>query len=201
MELITQAACRATPRIGRVLDIGCGAGNNTLLLARYAPGFDCDLVDLSRPMLERAHERLAATEVGTIGLHQGEFRSVELPGSHDVVLAAAVLYHLRDNADWETTFAKLHGLTAPGGSVWITDLVAHEIAAVDGLMRERYADYLRSKGGDDYRDEVLAYIDREDPPRPVTYQLDLRRRVGFERVERLHKNSCFAAFGATKSGG
>ena len=31
--------------------IGCGAGNNTLKLLQSTPPFDCDLVDLSRPML------------------------------------------------------------------------------------------------------------------------------------------------------
>jgi tRNA (cmo5U34)-methyltransferase len=40
---------------------------------------------------------------------------------------------------------------------------------------------------------------REDSPRPVTYQLDLLRSVGFKTVELLHKNSCFAAFGGIKS--
>jgi tRNA (cmo5U34)-methyltransferase len=66
-------------------------------------------------------------------------------------------------------------------------------------MWRRYGDYLEQVGGADYRDKVFAYIDREDSPRPVTYQLDLLRRVGFDRVELLHKNSCFAAFGAIKS--
>ena len=32
----------------------------------------------------------------------------------------------------------------------------------------------------------------------VTYQLDLLHRVGFAHIELLHKNSCFAAFGAWK---
>jgi tRNA (cmo5U34)-methyltransferase len=45
---------------------------------------------------------------------------------------------------------------------------------------------------------VFDYIDREDSPRPVAYQLDLLRRVGFSEVDLLHKNSCFAAFGGEK---
>jgi tRNA (cmo5U34)-methyltransferase len=32
MSLITEAAVRSTPEIHRVLDIGCGAGNNTIRL-------------------------------------------------------------------------------------------------------------------------------------------------------------------------
>jgi tRNA (cmo5U34)-methyltransferase len=56
-----------------------------------------------------------------------DFRTAELAdGAYDVVLAAAVLHHLRDDADWLAAFAKLHRIVAPGGSVWITDLVWHE---------------------------------------------------------------------------
>jgi tRNA (cmo5U34)-methyltransferase len=47
---------------------------------------------------------------------------------------------------------------------------------------------------------VFAYIEKEDSPRPLTYQLDLLRRVGFSGVDVVHKNSCFAAFGGVKGG-
>ncbi len=200
MELITQAALHTTANIRHVLDIGCGAGNNTLKLVQGGGPFTCDLVDLSRPMLEAARRRIAAENTGRIRLFQGDFRDIDLPEArYDVILAAAVLHHLRDDRDWEKAFARIFHLTAPGGSVWITDLVAHEDAAVQALMWQRYGNYLGEMGGEAYRDRVFAYIDREDSPRPLTYQLDLLRQVGFARVDILHKNSCFAAFGAIKT--
>jgi tRNA (cmo5U34)-methyltransferase len=113
-------------------------------------------------------------------------------------MAAAVLHHLRDDTDWLNAFENIHRLLAPRGSVWITDLVSHETMDVHQMMWERYGEYLSELGGEDYRDKVFDYIDVEDSPRPVTYQLDLLRRVGFKHVELLHKNSCFAAFGAVK---
>jgi len=200
MELITQAALAATPRITRVLDLGCGAGNNTLkLLEAVGAPFDVDLCDLSPPMLERARERVAAAGAGEIRLLEGDFREMEIDDErYDVVLAAAVLHHLRDDADWESAFATIHRILRPGGSVWITDLVTHEHPGVHQLMWDRYRDYLTGLGGADYADKVFEYIDLEDSPRPVTYQLDLLRRVGFATVDILHKNSCFAAFGAVK---
>jgi tRNA (cmo5U34)-methyltransferase len=198
MELITRAAVSCTPRIRRTLDIGCGAGNNTLKLLQLE-SFDCDLVDLSLPMLERARERIAAVSSGKIGTFQGDFRTLNLPeGGYDVILAAAVLHHLRDDNDWETAFAKIYKLLAPGGSFWITDLISHETAPVQNMMWDRYGKYLIGQGGDAYKNKLFAAIEKEDTPRPVTYQLDLLRRVGFDRVELLHKNSCYAAFGAVK---
>ena len=199
MELITRAALAVTHPIRRVLDIGCGAGNSTLKLLQFLNPLDCDLVDLSLPMLDRARERVGAVNTGTTTVLQGDFRSLDLPaGRYDVIVAAAVLHHLREDRDWEAAFRKIFDLTAPGGSVWITDLVAHEMGGVQDLMWERYGAYLESLGGEEYRRKVFDYIDREDSPRPVTYQLDLLRRVGFSEVDLLHKNSCFAAFGGKK---
>lgn len=200
MTLITRAALACTRDVRRVLDIGCGAGNNTLMLRQLADrDFDATLLDLSGPMLERAAQRLAGINHGVIRTIQADFRDADLAdNSHDVILAAAVLHHLRDDHDWQSAFAKIHRILAPGGSVWITDLVSHETAAVQEMMWHRYGEYLVSLDGPAYRDKVFAYIDKEDSPRPVTYQLDLLRAVGFRRVELLHKNSCFAAFGAVK---
>ena len=201
MELITQAAISATSPIRNVLDLGCGAGNNTIKLRQeLGADFDVTLVDLSPKMLERARQRIEKCNAGSICCVETDFRTADLPpGSFDVILAAAVLHHLRDDQDWLSAFQKIYDLLRPGGSLWITDLVIHESSAVHQLMWQRYGDYLVSLKGEEYRDQVFAYIDREDSPRPVTYQLDLLRKVGFSQVDLLHKNSCFAAFGAIKS--
>lgn len=200
MQLITEAAVRLTPQIDRVLDIGCGAGNNTLkLMEVYSKPFACDLLDLSRPMLDRAKERVVQAGVETVELWQHDFRDAELSAeSFDVILAAAVLHHLRDDEDWQATFEKILSLLKPGGSVWITDLVVQDTVPVHELMWSRYGEYLEGLGGGQYRKKVFDYIAKEDSPRSVTYQLELLRRVGFAHVELLHKNSCFAAFGAWK---
>lgn len=200
MELIADAAVATTRPIERVLDIGCGAGNNTLKLReRLATDFDAVLLDLSEPMLQRARERVGQVNAGELQAVASDFRDAELPAeSFDVILAAAVLHHLRDDHDWLSAFEKIHRLLRPGGSVWITDLVSQEIPAVEQQVWGRYGAYLVSLAGEAYRDEVFAYIDREDSPRSVTFQLDLLRRVGFDRVDILHKNTCFAAFGAVK---
>ncbi len=51
MELITQAAAVSNPNAKNVLDIGCGAGNNTLKLLQYLNPLNCDLLDISKPIM------------------------------------------------------------------------------------------------------------------------------------------------------
>lgn len=200
MELITQAAVRSSRNIHRILDIGCGAGNNTLkLLQLVSTPVSCDLVDLSLPMLQRAKERIIRTN-HSVNIYHGDFRTVELPANtYDVIIGAAVFHHLRDDNDWETAFKKLFSLAAPGGSIWISDLVSHEASPIRELMDQRYAEYLYGLGGEEYKDKVFEYIEKEDSPRSVTYQMQLLSKVGFDKIDLLHKNSCFAAFGAVKS--
>ena len=199
MDLITRAAVALTDPIDRVLDVGCGAGNNTIRL-RMETGrdFASDLLDLSPNMLARAAERVADAGATAVQTFEADFRTAELTPGYDVILAAAVLHHLREEAEWESGFAKLFSLLRPGGSVWITDLVTHELDAVDRQMWDRWETHLAGLGKAESVAGVKAYVDAEDSPRPVTFQLELLRRVGFTRVELLHKNGPFAAFGAVR---
>jgi tRNA (cmo5U34)-methyltransferase len=65
-------------------------------------------------------------------------------------------------------------------------------------MWRRYGEYLTGFKGPDYREQVFAYVEAEDTPRTLGWQLDRLRAAGFQFVEVLHKNTCFAAFGGVK---
>lgn len=199
LELVTQVVARLNPSATALLDVGCGAGNYALKLLQRLPGLDVTLLDLSRPMLDRAVERVTPATTGKVTAIQGDVREVELGREqYDVILAGAVLHHLRGDQEWEHVFAKLYDALKPGGSFWIVDLITHAIPQVQEVMWERYGAYLTGLRDEAYRDHVFAYIEREDTPRTVMYQLDLLRSVGFREVEILHKNNCFAAFGGVK---
>ena len=200
LDLIMQAAAANNPEATALLDIGCGAGNYTLKLLQALPGMAVTLVDLSQPMLDRARERVSQVDVGTITTHQADVRELDLAaGQFDVIVAAAVLHHLREEAEWEAVFAKLYRALKLGGSLWISDLIQHSTPHIQAMMWQRYGDYLVGLKDEAYRDHVFAYVEQEDSPRPLLFQIDLLRQVGFEQVEILHKNSNFATFGAIKA--
>jgi tRNA (cmo5U34)-methyltransferase len=199
LALVAEAAAATTPHARHILDVGCGAGNYTLKLLEFLPNLDATLIDLSRPMLDRARERVGRATAGRVKTIQADIREVELPeGGFDVVLAAAVLHHLRTDQEWRDVFMAFHRALRPGGSVWVFDLVESSIPALGRLLRWRYGEYLTRLKGESYRDQVFAYVEKEDTPRPLPFQLDLLRQAGFAQVEVLHKNVCFAAFGAVR---
>lgn len=199
LELITEASKRINPKAENLLDIGCGAGNYSLMMLSKISNLNCTLVDLSKPMLDKAFERVSQQTNRKVNILQGDIREVELPENHfDIILAGAVLHHLRDDKDWETTFEKLFKLLKPSGCLMISDLITQDSEVVNDYIWEKYGDYLEGLAGKEYRQNVLDYIEKEDSPRSINFQLDLMKQVGFRKVEILHKNMCFAAFGGIK---
>jgi len=201
MDLIAEGIQQIYPEVKDILDIGCGAGNYPVnLLTRINSNPNVTLVDLSQPMLSKACERVGQLTTGAVRAVKGDFRTAALgENSFDIIIATAVLHHLREDKDWHDAFSTCYKWLKPGGSIWIFDLVAHNQAQVHKLIYEvKYGNYLTALKDEDYRDHVFGYIAQEDTPRSVEFQLDLLRKVGFSAVDILHKNLCFASFVAFK---
>jgi tRNA (cmo5U34)-methyltransferase len=160
------------------------------------------LVDLSRPMLERAEHRLKSEAAGSVKTVQSDLRSLSFdPGSFNLILAGQVLHHLREDAEWERMFGRFHQWLRPGGVLFVADFIAFDDPAIQELMMERYGEYLLNLGGAEFRDTVLACCEIEDSPRSTKYQLELLAKVGFNEFDVLHKNALFTAFYARKGKG
>jgi tRNA (cmo5U34)-methyltransferase len=207
MELCAELAVESIgDHPGAILDLGCGAGNYTLrflqrLMAAGRPApRSVSLNDLSLPMLQRAEARLReAGYEGEIELLHQDLREIQIAeGQFDVILAASVLHHLRTDEEWDATFADLHGWLSPGGGLYVYDLVSFADPVTQAIMDRRYAEYLESINGPEFRDHVLAYIAKEDTPRPVTWQLERLRAAGFTQTDVIHAYGPFAVYSARK---
>lgn len=95
-----------------VLDLGCGSGENSLLLARR--GAKVIGVDISESLLALARERLAVNGCAGAAVHFMPASAHRLPipdASVDVVLGIAILHHL----DLDATSREVFRVLRPGG--------------------------------------------------------------------------------------
>lgn len=195
LDLVAAAARAHVPAGGAILDLGCGAGNFTLKVMQTTGSLECHLVDLSKPMLERAAQRVSEAGARSVRVYQADVRPLSLPEEKfDLVVAGAVLHHLRTESEWDEAFGKICKWLKPGGRLYVADLVTFADPEVDGFMWKRYSDYLEGLGGPDYRETVFRCIDQEDTPRSLPFQIAGLQKAGFRAYDILHRNSVFACY-------
>lgn len=133
----------------RLLDVGCGTGDDLLLLLRL--GFEPDLLAGCELLPERAataRRRLPAATTIFIG----DASTVALdPGTFDAVMQSTVFTSLLDDDFQRTLAGRMWDLTKPGGGVLWIDFVYNNPrnADVRGVplrrVRELFPEAIRSK--------------------------------------------------------
>lgn len=106
-----------------VADIGCGEGDLTLLLARFAKRVVA--VDLSSQMLRVVQERSAEAGVSRrVAVERGDLEKLPLDsGSMDTVFVSQVLHHA---ARPEKALIEAARILKPGGRLILLDLAQHD---------------------------------------------------------------------------
>lgn len=106
---------------GRVLDVGCGPGRLTLLVAARAPRLEVVGVDIDAGMIDRARARAAwAGQAGQrVTFVEADVRALPFADeSFDVVVSSFSMHHW---TEVETGLAELRRVVRPTGVVMIYD--------------------------------------------------------------------------------
>jgi ubiquinone/menaquinone biosynthesis C-methylase UbiE len=128
-ELIDRADLRDGQR---VLEIGCGTGNLTVLAKRMHPGVDFTGSDPDPLALDRARRKAR----GAATFDRGYAQELPYPdGSFDVVLSALMLHHLPTDVR-TLAVSELRRVLRPGGRVLVADF-GGPMTAADGFMARR----------------------------------------------------------------
>ena len=125
----------------RVLDLGCAAGRNTVLLAER--GFDVQAIDASPAMAARTRERVAAI----LGAAEAQRRvrvgrmddlSFAADAAYDLVVALGLYHCAESRAEWDRALAETARVLRPGARLLVsvftpeTDLTGRGTRAVAG---------------------------------------------------------------------
>ncbi len=150
----------------RVVDLGCGPGNVSVILRRRWPGADVLGVDGSAAMLERARR-----DAPDCRFEQADIATWQPARPIDVLYSNAALHWLGDHA---TLFARLFATLAEGGvmAVQMPGMHAAPIRALQHEIAARgpWAEKLRNVGA---APPVLEPADYYDLLRPLAAAVDL----------------------------
>jgi SAM-dependent methyltransferase len=115
----------------RVLDLGSGAGTDSLIAAQMV-GSDGHVtgIDMTPEMLAKA--RAAAAEMGASNVEFVESEAEHLPfsdGSFDVVISNGVIDLIPDK---DAVFAELYRVLTPGGRIQLADVTIQNPVSAEG---------------------------------------------------------------------
>ena len=117
-----------------VLDLGCGAGTDSLVAAQMVgPEGRVTGIDMTPEMLERA--RRAADELGAANVDFLETEAERLPfadESFDVVISNGVIDLIPDK---DAVFSELRRVLSPGGRIQVADVTIQQPVSEEGRQK------------------------------------------------------------------
>ncbi|KAG8158504.1 hypothetical protein KVR01_011626 [Diaporthe batatas] len=169
-ELVAQIPL---PKADRIIDVGCGPGNSTEVLAARFPGATITGMDSSPDMLAKAREAMPGVE-----FVEGDLRTYSPEPGADLILGNAVFHWLRAE-DRIPTILRLLRAQRPGGVLALqmpdnyeepTHRAMRETALLDGPWFEHFQalpaaqrpDFDPVEAPADYYNALIPFCERVD---------------------------------------
>ena len=118
----------------QVLDLGCGAGTDTLVAAQMVgPEGRVTGIDMTPEMLAKARRAAAELGAGNVEFLEGEAERLPFPdASFDAVISNGVIDLIPDK---DAVFAELQRVLRPGGRIQIADVTIEQPVGEEGRQR------------------------------------------------------------------
>jgi tRNA (cmo5U34)-methyltransferase len=175
----------------KVLELGCGTGNLSLLLAGSFPAASLTLVDGSPEMVAVTRSRL--TDAGLRLVNEpayiaARFEQLALPeGAFDLVVSSISLHHVADKAG---LYRRIRAVLRARGRFCFADQIRGEPESNHRVNWDRWLDFCREPGHCT-RDEIESLLDHaaaHDHYLPLSEHVALLSRAGFIQIDCVWRN-------------
>ena len=118
----------------RVLDIGCGAGMDSLIAAlMVGPEGSVTGIDMTPEMIEKARKGVAELGLNNVAFIEGEAETLPFDNeSFDIVLSNSVIDLIPDK---DAVFGEIHRVLVPGGRLQIADVTIQQPVSEEGRRK------------------------------------------------------------------
>jgi tRNA (cmo5U34)-methyltransferase len=172
----------------RILDLGAGTGLLAAQIADRHPGARFVLQDGSPAMLQQARDLLGDRIEASI---VSDFADPLPAGPFDAVVSSLAIHHLPDDGKRDV-YARAHDELATGGWLVNAEQVSGPTALLDEEFRAWHETEARRLGATAAEWAAAEKRFAHDIRSPVHDQMKWLTQIGFENVECLMQDYCFA---------
>lgn len=178
---------------GRILELGCGTGNLTALLAQRFPSSNIHVVDVAADLLSVCRQHLGDR---TIDYTCCDFRELDLTAaSYELVISSISLHHL-DDAEKKLLFGRLHDSLCSNGWMAYADQFS---APRTEVYQQHLAAWRQQAACDDSEwEEWMSHQEEHDHHASLTDQFDWLRQAGFEQIDCVWRHLLWTVVQARK---
>ncbi len=169
-------------RLDSILELGCGTGNLSVLVAKAFPNSSLHVVDVSGESLEACRGRLGTED--RFHFTEQDFRRLDFDAtSFDLVVSSIAIHHLRSE-EKRSLFERVHAWLKPGGILAYAD----QCRGATSDLYQRHMDNWKERTFDagsteEEWDMWMAHQQQHDHHDPLVDQIDWLRSAGFSVVD------------------
>ena len=185
-EMLAQVVVCLPEEASNVLELGCGTGALTILLAQRFPGARLTAVDGAQEMIEVAKERLAAhrgDRLADVVFTSALFEELDLAdGAYDLIASNMSLHHVIDKAP---LYARLHAALRPGGFFVLGDELTGAVPYVEERHWNGWLEFARQPGHltEDEVADIVRHCEQLDHYETLPRKIELMSAEGYKTVD------------------
>ena len=169
------------PPAPRILELGCGTGNLTVLLAARYPEARIEAMDISTESLAVARQRLNQND--RIHFQSADMQALDANATFDLVVSSIAIHHLNSSAK-RTLFTSIHRCLHPNGCFAYADQFRGMTDAINEIHMDGWKTLTYSAGSNE--EEWAMWMDHQrnhDVHDTLQDQFSWLRSAGFENVD------------------